>query len=277
LIVVLVCVAALAAMLPHRELVPPKQSARQPTLAAPPPQVEWTDHTIVCEGSQRAPCFTTADQILKVVVAHPPRLGTRLLVLTAEQAALPQPRGSHLYLLDPARPDQTRLLSVEPDYNFWDMSVGDVDGDGEQEVALCTYSYTARDPSYARRFFVYGWDGGNDLCPMWRGSRLCRPYLSAGLADVTGDDKAELVSVEVALSGKLLVVVYEWNQFGFWGLGHSVEYDHIQQVTPCWLSAGGKGIRVNGTLGHRPLEDVLTVSHGQLQSIFNDAKRVRSG
>jgi len=180
--------------------------------------------------------------ILRLAVVKHPQKGPCLLILTAEQPG-PQPRLSHLYLARERDLSQMWELSPEPDYNFWDVSVGDVDGDGTEEVALCTYSHTARDPNVARRFFVYRWDEQGDLEPAWRGSQLCRPYVTAALADMAGDDAAELVSVERALSGKLIVVAYRWNQFGFWGLGHTGEYDAIGEITPV-RTAGGKALRL---------------------------------
>jgi hypothetical protein len=186
--------------------------------------------------------FTTTDTILRVVPARPPGRPPALLVLTAAHVGGAQPRDSALCLvsLDGA----SRRLSPEHSYNFWDLSVGDVDGDGREEVALCTYSRTARDRHYARRFFVYGWDGQGDLTPLWRGSRLCRPYLTAQLADVNGDRRAELVSVERGLGGGEMLVAYAWNQFGFWGLGNSPEYREVQFVGARPLPSGGAGVAV---------------------------------
>jgi hypothetical protein len=113
-----------------------------------------------------------------------------------------------------------------------------VDGDGAQDLALCTWSYTARDPAYAQRFFVYGWDDCGELFPRWRGSRLCRRYLHAGLSDL-GEGPDGLVSVEVAPHGGELLVAYEWNQFGVWGLGHSRPFARLEQPQLADLAGDG--------------------------------------
>jgi hypothetical protein len=197
--------------------------------------------------------FATTDTILRVVPARPTGRPLSLLVLTAVHVGGAQPRDSALHLV--SLDGTSRRLSPEHDYNFWDLSVGDVDSDGREEVALCTFSRTVRDRHYARRFFVYGWDGQGDLTPLWRGSRLCRPYLSAQLADLNGDSRAELVSVERGLGGGEMLVAYAWNQFGFRGLGESAEYPSIEFAGACPPSSGRLGaavvIRGPGAKAHR--------------------------
>jgi len=185
------------------------------------------------------PIWRSPHDILQLLVVKPPASdGSRVLALTAEDTSGERPLASHLYLLDPAGSEPPRLLALGSGYNFWAASTGDVDGDGAQDLALCTWSYTARDPAYAQRFFVYGWDEGDELFPRWRGSRLCRRYLRAGLSDL-GEGPDGLVSVEVAPHGGELLVAYEWNQFGFWGLGHSRPFARVQQ--PQLMDLGDDG------------------------------------
>lgn len=237
--------------------------------AASAPSLRWQGREL-WQGPRRL--WQAPHTILKAVpINYASAASPRVVVLTAERPLAPQPRRSHLYLLNPAT-GTSRLLSPEPDYNFWDLTVGDVDGDGVPEVGLCTYSSTARVATVARRYFVYGWTAAGDLHPLWRGSRLCRPYVSAALFDATGDRKAELISVERALSGKFVVVSYQWNQFGFWGLGHSAEYDSIQTVAPSRSPAGAKCVRVTGRRGGSLVADLLTISDGQLRPLASSGK-----
>jgi hypothetical protein len=184
----------------------------------------------------------SAAHVLKAVPVTTPGGVKGSLVLSAADLRGPQPRHSTLTLVDAQGGE--RRLSPEAHYNFWDVTVGDVDGDGRDEVALCTFSRTARDPAYARRYFVYAWDEAGDLTPIWRGSRLCRPYLTAELADINQDGRAELVSVERGLGGGQMLVAYEWNQFGFWGLGHSAEVEGLVFLGPV---RDGPGARVRVT------------------------------
>ena len=196
-----------------------------PLLTWEPGRILLRDPTTISlfADRKRRVLFAPRQFTLQMATVDVPGRGRRLLVLTAEQFRRGHFLRSHLYLLDPDHPADVVTLSPEPGYNFWDLSVGDVDGDGQPEVALCTWSHTARDPRLAQRFFVYSWARSGDLYPRWRGSRLCRPYVWARLRDVNADGRAELVSVETALSGAQVLVAYAWNQFGFWGAGETDE------------------------------------------------------
>jgi len=212
----------------------------------------WTDHEVLrlaaktAAGGADPPAaqrlWTTAGQVICVTPASPPRAprSGALLILTADRLEGGRPLGAHLYLLLPSSGREPRLLSPEPTYNFWDVSVGNVDGDGAEDVALCTWSYTARDPEYARRFFVYGWDRDGDLYPRWRGSRLSRPYVAARLLTVAPGRPACLVSVELAPDGGRLVATYGWNQFGFRGTGHTPVYRDLTLPQPGDLGGDGR-------------------------------------
>lgn len=200
----------------------------------------------------------TTDRVLRTASVVMPAGGRGILVLSASNVRGSQPLRSTLTLVDAQ--GRERRLSPEAHYNFWDLSVGDVDGDGRQEVGLCTFSRTVHDPEYARRYFVYAWTDDGDLEPIWRGSRLCRPYLSAELADVNQDGRAELVSVERGLGGGLMLVAYEWNQFGFWGLGHSEEIEGLVFLG-CAADVPGALVRVTRA-GSEPTVEHWTLHQG---------------
>lgn len=191
--------------------------------------------------------------VLRVLHVKPPGFPEQLLLLAAEELypnrsaedrSRPTnhfPRGgpahvgyfaqppmrSRLYLVDPEDPLQPRRLSPSPSYNVWEMSQGDVDGDGVQEIGACTWSRTVLEPEMDYRFFVYGWTANGDLVPRFRGSRLSRPLVAAVLRDVDGDGRAELLSVEKGRDGGEVVVAYDWNQFGFRGIGESAVYPGV--------------------------------------------------
>lgn len=225
--------------------------------------VEGNLHSLaLCGLGWRQSLFSTNDTILRVLPVHPPGYPPQLLVLTAERMPRREvavrrnwaplalgkvparidsygghPLRSHLYLIDPMRPDSPRLLSLEPSYNFWAMSAGDVDGDGVEEIGLCTWSRTVRDSRFDYRFFVYGWNAQGDLAPRFRGSRLSRPLVSAVLSDLDGARRAELLSVEKSPEGGQVVVAYAWNQFGFRGIAESKVYREVV-LTDLGLESG---------------------------------------
>ncbi len=203
-----------------------------------PPGIVADLHSIrLQDGATETLLFETTDFIIDACLAHPPGRAEGLLVLTAAEVRARRPRGGELYLVDITSPQAAVKLSPRACYNFWSVSVGDVDGDGAQDVALCTFSRTVLTPRYAQRLFIYSWNAQGDLHPLWRGSRLCRPYDAALLTDVTGDGTAELVSIEHGPNGGKLLVAYEWNQFGFWGLGQSDEFASLRLLripaAPC--------------------------------------------
>ncbi len=213
--------------------------------------------------------FETGDNVLEAIWVKPADRSEQLLVLVAEDIQDRQPRASHLYKVDPEANSPHQRLSLASTYNVWDVSTGDVDGDGSEDIALCTYSRTVHDPEFARRFFVYSWDPDGDIYPRWRGSRLGRPYIRALLADVAGDDVCELLSVESASDGGQLLVAYEWNQFGFWGIGQSPVYDAVSAVTPLAGAPGAaKGVRIRAETsdGLGP-PTVLELIHGAFRPV----------
>ncbi len=191
--------------------------------------------------------------VLRVLRVQPPGFSPQLLFLTVEElyprrsleergkpansfarggpahiTTFPRhPLRSRLYLVDPDDPFHPRLLAPASSYNFWEVSQGDVDGDGVQEIGLCTWSRTVQDSRMNYRFFVYGWTADGDLEPRFRGSRLSRALVAAMLRDVKGDGRAELLSVEKAVDGGQVVVAYAWNQFGFRGIGESEVYPEV--------------------------------------------------
>lgn len=96
---------------------------------------------------------------------------------------------------------------------IWDINLGDVDGDGTNEVALCLYKKEVHDPKQANRLQIYAW-GKNGLYAKWRGTFLCHPFYRIYLMDLDNDGKTELISIEKYMNQNLLCI-YHWNGFGF--------------------------------------------------------------
>ena len=77
--------------------------------------------------------------------------------------------------------------------NPWKIQIGDVDGDGKDEIGIGVYKKAKFHPVMAKRPFIYGWDG-KKLYPKWLGSRLSRPFKDFVLADF-GGLTAKLVAI----------------------------------------------------------------------------------
>lgn len=91
---------------------------------------------------------------------------------------------------------------------------GDINGDGEAELAVCVYKTTKFHPVMAKRPFFYKAEAG-ELEPVWLGSRLARPFADYILSDVDHDAVDEIVSIEFLEDGGQVFAVYDWKGFGF--------------------------------------------------------------
>jgi len=180
------------------------------------------------------------------------------LCWSKRDAYLLRPAEARTYHLWRSEHPILQLLEVRPPHCEGSRVLALTAEDLSGAQALTSHlSCTVRDPEYARRFFVYSWDDKGDLYPRWRGSRLCRPYLAAFLGLVGDDPIIKLVSIELGPDGGQLLVAYQWNQFGFWGIGHSSVIPRMQSVQFGDVDADGDielvTIVTNEDGGRRPL------------------------
>jgi hypothetical protein len=94
------------------------------------------------------------------------------------------------------------------------VQLGDVDGDGRAEISLTVYKTALYHPVMAKRPFFFRLEG-EALKPVWRGSRLSKPFDDYRLFDFDKDGKAELVSIEHLKDGGRVLTLYRWQGFGF--------------------------------------------------------------
>lgn len=113
--------------------------------------------------------------------------------------------------------------------NPWKLMVGDVDGDGVDEVSIGVYKKSPLHPVMAKRPFFYNFNGG-DLVPKWRGSRLSRPFEDYFLFDFDKDQVMELVSIEYLEDGRQVLNSYKWREFGFEGYKETQAVKSIEKV-----------------------------------------------
>ncbi len=115
------------------------------------------------------------------------------------------------------------------DLNPWKLMVGDVDGDGLDEISIGVYKESPLHPVMAKRPFFYNFNG-EDLVPKWRGSRLSRPFEDYILFDLDKDRIMEVVSVEYLEDGTQVLNSYKWREFGFEGYKETDAVKSIQKV-----------------------------------------------
>lgn len=95
----------------------------------------------------------------------------------------------------------------------WKLMVADLDGDKKQEVFFGVYKKSRFDPIYARRLFIYNWDGKR-LVPRWLSSRLTRRFVDFTVFDLNKDGKAEVFALEKGDGTSKRVSVYKPAPFG---------------------------------------------------------------
>ncbi|MDX9916486.1 MAG: hypothetical protein RBT15_00550 [Gudongella sp.] len=113
--------------------------------------------------------------------------------------------------------------------NPWKLASGDVTGDGQDEISIGVYKESPLHPVMAKRPFIYGFNG-KDILPVWRGSRLSRPFEDYLIIDIDNDGISEIVASEYLDNGNMVINSYKWKGFGFEGYLESSELDLIAAI-----------------------------------------------
>jgi hypothetical protein len=161
-------------------------------------------------------------------------------------------------------PEKIRYSFDLSDYKPMKVQLGDINGDGVNEVSVCVYKTAKFHPVMAKRPFFFDLVGGN-LVPVWLGSRLSRPFDDYILFDVNDDGADEIISIEALEDGRRVVAAYNWKGFGFELLDESEAFDGaisfgIGTRAPTELYVTYSNAREQSKLVFRLKEDALIYS-----------------
>lgn len=97
-------------------------------------------------------------------------------------------------------------------YPICHFEIGDINNDGQDDIAVGVIKSTFYDRIVRKRPFFYSMQDGN-IIKLWMGTRLSQPLYDFRI--VRENNTNYLQSIEIEKDGKYLVVQYIWNGFGF--------------------------------------------------------------
>ena len=113
---------------------------------------------------------------------------------------------SYLLLTTEKGTDRWRLT-----FPVYQMAVGDVDGDGSEDVLVGVVKTTRFDPVMARRLFIFKNHHGR-IRALWMGSRL------GGILEDFRFRNGHVVTLQSTTDGRYVVLEHEWRKFGLGAL-----------------------------------------------------------
>lgn len=132
--------------------------------------------------------------------------------------------------------------------NIWKLCLGDVDGDGEVEIALGVYKKAPHHQVMARRPFLYNIENGK-LKAKFRASRLSLPMEDFTLYDIDKDGREEILSVE-RKAGQYFLAAYHYLNFHISRdyLSKPLEEKPLLEEKPGWIRYQGETqlLEING-------------------------------
>lgn len=163
--------------------------------------------------------------------------GTNQLLAIAGEGEIDSGERHGEYLLvceASAKDDMDSLGYIPPEKIYYNIDItgikplkvqmGDINGDGVKEIAICVYKTAKYHPVMVKRPFFFSLVEGN-LIPVWLGSRLSRPFDDYILYDIDADDIDEIISIELLENDDRVITAYDWRGFGFEVLAQSDEFE----------------------------------------------------
>lgn len=115
------------------------------------------------------------------------------------------------------------------EFKPWKIAIGDIDGDGVDDISIGVYKESPLHQVMAKRPFIYSFKDGV-LQPKWRGSRLSRPFDDYVFYDIDGDGIDEIISIEILKDNRKIINSYKWKGFGFEGYLESESFGDMESL-----------------------------------------------
>lgn len=114
------------------------------------------------------------------------------------------------------------------DLKPWKLEIGDVDGDGIDEILTGIFRTAYYDKEIKNRMFIFNYSEGK-LIKKWTGSEIAgewKDFIVNDFVPIKGD---ELIFIRKTEDGER-VCIYYWFKFGFFKLGESEDYQEIEGI-----------------------------------------------
>ncbi|WEK55555.1 MAG: hypothetical protein P0Y55_05765 [Candidatus Cohnella colombiensis] len=124
--------------------------------------------------------------------------------------------------------DWQRIYETDfKDLKPWKLELGDVDGDGINEILIAVTKTTHFDPQQKNRMFIFNFNG-EKLYKKWTGSQIAGQWRDFYVGDLLSIPGEELIFIEQLDNDHDRLSIYYWLDFGFTLLAESDSYENIR-------------------------------------------------